>query len=313
MERNVYDDYYGDDGIPGELPPRENPFYEPPRRQKKGAGIILKLWRLVYPVLIHGVGTGIVSEIFITVFLFLTVLLGMFRDSGAAYDFLYNNQIALSGAAELIIFVPLLSLFMRDERIRRADVPEECLAKKKMGISDWLTVLAFVMCLAIVVNLVIALLNLPESEIEQEMEELYEKTGLLVQVIVIGVIAPLAEDMTFRGLVFRRLREDLDPLFAALLSGLAFGIYHGNLTQGVFATVMGFVFAMLYEHYGTIMVPIAAHMLNNLYATLANELLYSGNFDIPDPVYYAFLAAACVGTAALAVFIFKDDEKCNQY
>lgn len=316
MENNSYDDYYGDNGIPGgyEGPERNNPFYEPPKKPKRGSGFLLKLWRLMYPVLIHAFGIEILTGIFMSAFLFLAVLGGMYSNETAAYNFVYDNQIAISGVAELIVFVPLLIIFIRDEQKRRALSPDDCLNKKKKNITDWLVIASFVMCLVILVNLFVSMLNLPETSAEQEIEEIYEHTSIWAQIAVVGIIAPFCEEMVFRGLVFRRLREDLDPLFAALVSGIAFGVYHGNLEQGIFAGILGFAFAMLYEHYGTIWVPIFCHMLNNMYATLANELLYSqGGIEIPDPVYIGWLAAAFVAVVALPIFIFRDDEKCNEY
>ncbi len=313
MDNNMYDDYYGDDGLPGRDPRPESPFYAPKKEHKKGTNLILKLWRLIYPVLIHGVGINVIVGVFVGVFMSVVLFTSFSGGENAAYDFIYDNQIALSGAAEVLVFIPLLGFFLRDEKQRKAYTPDDCLTKRKMKIADWLTVFAFVMSLTIVVNLFVAMLNLPQSSAEQEMEEIYKNTSVWVELVVVGIVAPFCEEMVFRGLVFRRLRDDIDPLFAAILSGLAFGIYHGNLEQGIFASILGIIFAMLYEHYGTIAVPIAAHMLNNLYATLANEFIYGGEFEMPDAAYYVQIVLAIVAVGALAIFIFKDDEKCNQY
>ena len=95
MDRFTNDDYYGDDGIPGSYPERNTRFYEPPVRQRRGSGIIYKLWRLMYPVLIHSFGIEIISTVFVTLFLTLSVLAGMFLSETAAYEFIYENQIAI--------------------------------------------------------------------------------------------------------------------------------------------------------------------------------------------------------------------------
>lgn|GEM_PF-1880318 len=313
MDRFTNDDYYGDDGIPGSYPERNTRFYEPPVRQRRGSGIIYKLWRLMYPVLIHSFGIEIISTVFVTLFLTLSVLAGMFLNETAAYEFIYENQLAISGAAEVIVFVPLLVFFMRDEQERKRLNPQGCLNKRKKSITDWLVIAGVIMSLLLLVNLLVSFMQLPGAENEQEIEELYNMTSLWVQIIVVGIVAPFCEEMVFRGLIFRRLRDDVDPIYAALISAAAFGIYHGNVEQGVFAGILGFAFAMLYEHYGTIAVPIFCHMLNNFYATLANELYDAADFEMPDPVYFALLAGALVAVIALAIFIFRDDEKCNEY
>ena len=57
-----------------------------------------------------------------------------------------------------------------------------------------------------------------------------------------GIAAPFAEEVIFRWLVFLRMRDNMRVITAALFSGLTFGIYHMNLLQGVYATIMGFAF-----------------------------------------------------------------------
>lgn len=46
-----------------------------------------------------------------------------------------------------------------------------------------------------------------------------------------GIIAPAAEEMIFRWLIYLRLRDWLKMPVAAVISGLIFGIYHGNIVQ----------------------------------------------------------------------------------
>ncbi len=51
--------------------------------------------------------------------------------------------------------------------------------------------------------------------------------------------APLGEEIVFRGVVYGQLRKVLKVPYAVVLSGLAFGLFHGNLVQAVYATVIG--------------------------------------------------------------------------
>lgn len=46
-----------------------------------------------------------------------------------------------------------------------------------------------------------------------------------------GIVAPAAEEMIFRWLIYLRLRDWLKMPVAAVISGLIFGIYHGNIVQ----------------------------------------------------------------------------------
>lgn len=59
--------------------------------------------------------------------------------------------------------------------------------------------------------------------------------------------APLMEEAVFRLGIYGLLRRRLMPKAAAFLSALAFGFYHGNMIQGLYAFLLGFVFAWGYE------------------------------------------------------------------
>ena len=62
-----------------------------------------------------------------------------------------------------------------------------------------------------------------------------------------GIIAPAAEEMIFRWLIYLRLRDWLKMPVAAVISGLIFGIYHGNIVQGIYASILGTAFAWILE------------------------------------------------------------------
>lgn len=89
---------------------------------------------------------------------------------------------------------------------------------------------------------------------------------------VYGVLTPFVEEMVYRGIVWHRLRKSFSPLEAAFISSLFFGIAHAGFRQGVYAFVMGMVFAMSLELTRRFEVPFLLHCVCNLavlYASLA--------------------------------------------
>lgn len=64
------------------------------------------------------------------------------------------------------------------------------------------------------------------------------------------VAAPLAEEAAFRLLLYGWLRRFMGYWPAALISALAFGIYHGNWIQGTYAFMTGMILAWGYETSG---------------------------------------------------------------
>ncbi len=107
----------------------------------------------------------------------------------------------------------------------------------------------------------------------QTQEQLFA-ANLIVQVIGLGIVAPIAEELIFRGLTYRRMRQ-MFPLWAAVfLSALLFAVYHGNSIQMIFAFPLAIVLALIYERGKLLIFPVLFHMGSNLTAIFLQILLH---------------------------------------
>jgi membrane protease YdiL (CAAX protease family) len=84
-------------------------------------------------------------------------------------------------------------------------------------------------------------------------------------VVVIGV-APVCEELFFRGVLFRVLRQRMPLWPAAIVDGILFGFVHGSLVIVPVLAVLGIVFCYVYERTGSLFPTIALHSLNNTVA-----------------------------------------------
>ena len=106
---------------------------------------------------------------------------------------------------------------------------------------------------------------------EEETRALFSGNRLL-QFIVLLVASPLWEELFFRGILFARLKNRFSVGRAAVISALCFGLYHGNLSDGIYAFLMGIFLAAAMERHRTVAAPIAVHMGANT-AALVLELV----------------------------------------
>ncbi len=87
-------------------------------------------------------------------------------------------------------------------------------------------------------------------------------------VVLIAIVAPIAEEIFFRGMLFGGLRKRLSTYPAAAISALVFGALHA--TTGITAVppliVFGFMLALLYERTGSLAPGMIAHAFNNALA-----------------------------------------------
>jgi membrane protease YdiL (CAAX protease family) len=97
-----------------------------------------------------------------------------------------------------------------------------------------------------------------------------ESTAALVAVcVLVTVIAPLAEEVFFRGYFFGALRNWRGPWPAALATGIVFGAIHAGGTEPVFLVplaVLGFMLCVVRERTGSLLPCIALHAINNALA-----------------------------------------------
>jgi membrane protease YdiL (CAAX protease family) len=92
-------------------------------------------------------------------------------------------------------------------------------------------------------------------------------TELLVAgAFVVIFVAPICEELFFRGFVFRVLRLRMSFWPAAVLSGVLFGVVHPPLVVMPVLAVLGVAFCWVYERTGSLIPGIAMHALNNTLA-----------------------------------------------
>lgn len=110
-------------------------------------------------------------------------------------------------------------------------------------------------------------LLLPEC-LESYRNSVKSSIQLLLPVVVViesVILAPLFEEIYWRGLFFGLLEKSgIKPLWIILLSGILFGVLHGNPVQGVFAAIGGCLLSFLRYKYRSVKVTIIVHSIANL-------------------------------------------------
>lgn len=82
----------------------------------------------------------------------------------------------------------------------------------------------------------------------------------------VGLLAPVCEEIVFRGVLYTGFRKNGTPMQAILWTAVLFGLFHMNLNQMVYATVLGIAFGLLREATGNIWAGIIGHISINSYS-----------------------------------------------
>lgn len=111
--------------------------------------------------------------------------------------------------------------------------------------------------------------NLPENFMSSP-----DPVSLLLLFLSVVVMAPIVEEIAFRGVLYNLLNKTLPLWVSALISSVIFGILHG--TTFLQTAIIGLVLAFIYQITGDLKVAIIGHAVNNAVAFGQAILLSTG-------------------------------------
>ncbi|SFO70088.1 CPBP family intramembrane glutamic endopeptidase [Prevotella sp. tf2-5] len=143
---------------------------------------------------------------------------------------------------------------------RWAEISPNWLLTKQWDVMMW----AVLAALGMVIPMTWLQENMPElpNWIENEQEQLLSNYwGYLA----IGLLAPLAEEIVFRGAILRTLLEwnNRQPVGPIMISAVLFSLIHMNPAQMPYAFLAGFLLGWMYWRTGSILPGMAYHWANN--------------------------------------------------
>ena len=159
------------------------------------------------------------------------------------------------------VAMPLSLLFFR---LGKADAPE----KKRIDALNLAALFFFCFGMTYVGNLIGSLVNawlsrILGTPIINDLENLTTNSPFWLNLVFCGILAPVLEEIFYRKLVIDRLRR-YGELPAMLISGITFGLIHGNFSQFFYAAMLGVVFGYIYLKTGKLRYSIGIHMAINL-------------------------------------------------
>lgn len=115
------------------------------------------------------------------------------------------------------------------------------------------------------------------------------------------LLAPLIEEILFRGIIFLKLKESVNVYTAIIVQGLIFGFLHGAVSgyiaQSLLATLSGIVFCYIYYKTDNLTFPIILHIIYNLLVLIFQTLMTNTNIVI-------LLSIGIIGLT-LSYFLYK--------
>lgn len=94
----------------------------------------------------------------------------------------------------------------------------------------------------------------------------------IILILSAAVIAPIYEEIIFRGIILKGMAKKINPNIAIVVSAFLFALAHLNIPQGINAFLLGLVVGFIYLRTESIYLSIFAHIVNNILALSVSSL-----------------------------------------
>lgn len=170
------------------------------------------------------------------------------------------------------------------------------------------------------VSHLVSLLPIPQSVLDEysaATNVLGDKITI-VQVLAVIVMAPILEEIAFRGLIMKSLHRGMPIAVALIIQSIMFGFMHGQLIWICYATFFGIILAIIKLRYKSLYPAIILHFMFNL----SNYILRPLYSLIPDNSSSDIIifSLSAILSVFLAILVFKktvivssfsDTDSCN--
>lgn len=151
---------------------------------------------------------------------------------------------------------------------------------KPFRAAHWPGILLGAAGLCLFINFGMELIPIPAEILEEYAES---SAGLLEGPFVLlflsnVIMAPVVEEILFRGLVYGRLKRAMPRGAAILLSSLLFALMHGQILWICYTFLVGIILCLAAEKTDSILASIVIHMLFNLFGTCIGFFVESVSF-----------------------------------
>ncbi len=261
---------------------------------------------------------GAVGYLFITILIQLTVSIvagiiialkniNEITANGANIDEIINKAEGLINNIILGSSIVTVLVFLLIYKVRKKKVREELKIVKTtisnitigigLGLSAWLFNVG---ALSLVQE---AGLFKEHFSIMENMVAPLSEGSVLVSLLTVGIVAPFTEEFIFRGVIFKTLNKNISIIWTIIIQAVFFGLVHGNLIQGTYATLLGLVFGYITYKTRSLWPAVVMHMTNNTIAIISPFVLK--NVPATTSIFIGFMIVGVLGLIIALYFINK--------
>ena len=258
--------------------------------------ILYTVWDCIYPVVIY---------LLITSLAFLVPVVPGEVDTLLPMIDFSNAMILNSLAAIILIFTWFGIIYTSKSGEKKEPIKMAALFSTKL--KDYVFIGWLGISLGICLSVAVSIFGISEQdEAFKQVNELIESQPFWLKIASVGIIIPIQEELMYRGLIYKNIEQRYNHIKAAVISSMVFAVMHMNLSQGIYAFLMGFVLAFIYQKTKNIYACITFHCSANIFAVFVstntvNEFLMENMYLVP-----AVLLCMIVSAYVIILYLHKE-------
>lgn len=214
-----------------------------------------KIVYLLFPIVIYYL-VGDITEFIL--WWILNIVAGNISETGL--EFLTRNNDTLQG---MIYGIGLIFSVLILRKAALAEIKHEDAGKLKAKEYGILVLVALISSIGL--NYLLYFTGLTKaSETYNSVSDAQYGVAFVVGLFLYGIMSPVVEEVIFRGILYNRMKRIFPVKLSMVVSALLFGLFHGNIVQGIYGFLMGLIIVFFYEKYKSFQAPVILHIVANI-------------------------------------------------
>lgn len=206
-----------------------------------------------------------------------------------------SNKITLAiiyGLTAYILDIPMIYYFIRNNKKKKYFV-----TKEKMNIGSFIGCFALMALITAIIGIISLVFKLKiesnDNSILPDYPTLYVNMTLFSTII----IAPIIEEMIFRGVIMNDLKE-YGYKTAIIINSVLFGLAHTEIEKVIITIFLGIIFSYVAYRY-SLRYSVLLHMVWNLNSSMGSIFYYN---KMPDEMIIWFVAVLSLALIVISIF-----------
>ena len=221
----------------------------------------------------------------------------------------------------IILFFGYIYLFQRHLYMADEEIIKNRTGKTNhsflCGFIVVILIIAAGICLQVLSTGILNIIDRCHPELLENYHDLISRSFSIsngsVRVFTVMFMAPIAEELVFRGISLGAARSALawekSDILAVILSALLFGLAHGNTVQFCYAFPVGIILAIITVWSSSLILSMLLHITINV-SSYMMDYIPATHFDIPVISFSAIIAAGCI--VCIYLIIGRSQDQQNQ-